>query len=830
MERKTLFVDVLLPLPLKGYFTYRVPFDMNELVCPGIRVVVPFGSKKIYSALVRRVHQTPPGNYSVKYLISCLDEKPILTEKQFDFWEWMADYYMCTEGEVMNAALPSALKLASETKIVFNPEFDNNFENLQEKEYLVVEALEIRKVLSISEIAKITSLGKTFNLIKNLIDKKVVLLQEELNNPYRPRTEVFIKLSDFYNEEENLKDLFDKLEKRAASQLEVLINYIKLSGRYEHKKKEVMQSALAAGLRNAHQPIKALLKKDVFEAYQKKVSYFDHEEAEISEITFNAEQEKAYSEIKKSFEEKDISLLHGITSSGKTEIYINLIKEYISKGFQVLYLLPEIALTTQITQRLRMHFGADAGIYHSKFNDNERLEVWNNIAFGGIESMDRNINYKVVIGPRSALFLPYTKLGLIIVDEEHETSYKQQDPAPRYHARDTAIYLGKMSGAKVLLGSATPSIESFFNAKKGKFGLINLNKRHGGVMPPEIFVADIKKETRQRTMKSHFSSFLLDKMTETLADGKQVILFQNRRGFSLRVECKECNWIPMCNNCDVTLVYHKQINRLKCHYCGYTTTPPGTCPACSSTAVMMKGFGTEKVKEELPVFFPDARIARMDTDTTRAKNAYQKIISDFSTKKIDILIGTQMISKGLNFMHVGVVGILNADNMLSIPDFRAHERAYQLMSQVSGRAGRDKDRGIVVIQTMDPWHAIIRMVIDSNYTGMYESQLEERLKFKYPPYYRLIQITLKHHDPQLLSEGAKVLAAKLKKNYGDMVLGPEFPPVARINNQYLKNIMIKLDRNSGMKSRKKEIFSIINDFKTEKEWKAFRVIINVDPA
>ncbi len=830
MERKTLYVDVLLPLPLKGYFTYRVPFEMNDIIKERTRVVVPFGPKKIYSALVRKIHQNPPAKYSVKYLISCLDEKAVVTEEQFAFWEWIADYYMCTLGEVMNAALPSALKLASETKIVFNPSFDNNFENLDEKEYLVAEALELQKVLTISEISKVTGLGKVFNLIKNLIEKKVVLLQEELNNPYRPRTETFVKLTEEFENEDNLKEIFDKLEKRATSQLKVLISYIKLSGRYENKKREVMQSELAKELNNSSQPISALVKKGVFEVYKKTISYFKHEEAEISEISLNSEQTQAYSEIKNIFKEKDVALLHGITSSGKTELYINLIKEYIKKGQQVLYLLPEIALTTQITQRLRMHFGSDAGIYHSKFSDNERLEVWQNIAYGGIKSLGKNIKYKVVIGPRSALFLPYSKLGLIIVDEEHETSYKQYDPAPRYHARDAAIFLGKMSGAKVLLGSATPSIESYFNAQSGKYGLVKLLKRHGGVMPPEIFVADIKKETRQKTMKSHFSSFLLEKMDDALKAGKQVILFQNRRGFSLRIECKECNWIPHCNNCDVTLVYHKHINSLKCHYCGYTTKPPGSCPVCSSTAVMMKGFGTEKIKEELPVFFPDARIERMDTDTTRAKNAYQRIINDFSDKKIDILIGTQMVSKGLDFMHVGVVGILNADNMLSIPDFRAHERAYQLMSQVSGRAGRDKERGIVVIQTMDPWHSIVRMVIDSDFEAMYQSQMEERRRFKYPPYYRLIQITLKHSDPQLLSDGARHLALKLKNEFGDMVLGPEFPPVARIKNLYLKNILVKLDRNSKMANKKQKIARLIEGFKKEQSWKSFRVVLNVDPA
>ncbi len=830
MERITLFVDVLLPLPVKGYFTYRVPYELNELVDIGKRVVVPFGAKKLYSAIIRKIHQNPPSQYSVKYINSILDEKPIITEHQFAFWEWMASYYMCTEGEVMNTALPPALKLASETKVVFNPDFDNNFETLNEKEYLVAEALEIRKVLSITEITKVTGQAKVFNLIQNLMEKKVVLLKEELENPYRQRFETFVKLTSEFQKENALKELFDKLEKKAPKQLEVLISYIKLSGRYEPEKKEVVQAKLLEGIKNPHAIIKTLIDKGVFEAYKKKVSRFEHQKAEIEKIKFSQEQTQAFNEIKKNFENTDVVLLHGITSSGKTEIYINLIKEYIAKGMQVVYLLPEIALTTQITQRLRLHFGADAGIYHSKFNDNERVEVWNNIAYGGIESLGKSINYKVVIGPRSALFLPYTKLGLVIVDEEHETSYKQQDHSPRYNARDAAIYLGKKSGAKVLLGSATPSVETFYNAKMGKYGLVTLNTRHGGVMLPEIFVADIKKETRQRTLKSHFSSLLLEKMQETLDKGKQVLLFQNRRGYSLRIECKECNWIPSCNNCDVTLVYHKHINSLKCHYCGYTTPPPGNCPSCNSTAVMMKGFGTEKIEDELPTFFPDVTIARMDTDTTRAKNAYQKIISDFSEQKIDILIGTQMISKGLDFAHVGVVGILNADNLLTIPDFRAHERAYQLMSQVSGRAGRNKERGVVVIQTMDPWHAIVRMVIDSDYIAMYNSQLEDRQRFKYPPYFRLISLSLVHADPQLISEGSRLLATRFRKIFGDFVLGPEFPPIARIKNQYIKNIMIKLGKDLNLKANKNKIQEIIDTFKSEQKWKTVRIIINVDPS
>ncbi|TVQ18406.1 MAG: primosomal protein N', partial [Bacteroidetes bacterium] len=799
MTQQTLFADILLPLPLPGYFTYRVPAELNSSMQTGIRVVVPFGPRKVYSGLVRKIHHTPPQKFQAKYILSVLDETPLVFEKQFEFWEWIADYYMSTPGEVMNTALPPALKLASETRISINPDFDQDFQNLNEKEYLIAEALEIQKTLSISEVSKITGLQKVFPLIGNLMEKKVVLLKEELENPYRQKLEKFVRLSAYFDEEEKLKEAFDEVEKRAPKQMEVLMAYIRLSKRYVSDVREVPAREITALVKNASSAIDALAKKGVLEIYKNKVSRFDHSEKDAAAIDFNGYQQRALEEIRKSWEEKDVVLLHGVTSSGKTEIYIDLIREAIEKGEQVLYLLPEIALTTQIIRRIQRHFGDKAGVYHSRFNEMERTEVWNNLALGGIESLKTNIRYQLVVGPRSALFLPWKNPGLIIVDEEHESSFKQHDPAPRYHARDAAIWLANSFGAKVLLGSATPSVESYFNARSGKFGLVELNKRYGGMQLPEILVADIKKESRQKSMKSHLSSLLFKHIEEALENQKQVILFQNRRGFSPRMECNQCNYIPNCTQCDVSMVYHKHINKMKCHYCGYAIKPHNQCPSCGSADITLKGFGTEKIEEELPLLFPDASIKRMDLDTTRAKNAYTNIIQDFEEKRIDILVGTQMVSKGLDFENVSVVGILSADNMLSFPDFRAHERAFQMMAQVSGRAGRKNDRGKVIIQAFDPWHTIIRQVIDNNYEEMYKNQILERRNFLYPPFYRLVLITLMHTDPKMVNNAADALAREIRKSFPEkLVLGPEYPMISRIRAQYLKNIIVKIDRNAGI--------------------------------
>ena len=827
MDRVTLFVDVILPLPVPGLFTYRVPYELNDQVEKWKRVVVQFGKKKIYTAIVVNVHDSPPQNYAVKYILSVLDKNPVMNGIQFQFWNWIAEYYLCEPGEVMNAAIPSAFKLASESRILIDPGFNGNLDGLNDKEFLIVEALDIQKKLTLTEIENIVARKKVIPLIKGLIEKNIVSVEEELKEKYKPKKETFIKLAAEYKNEERLQSLFNQLEKRAFRQLEVLMSVISLSNFGQQPEKEVKQSDLTRNQDFTIGVIKSLVKKGVLETYKKPVSRLDTGDASAlpEDIVLNDDQEIAFNQIQQAFKENIPALLHGVTSSGKTELYIKLIKDTLDRGKQVLYLLPEIALTTQIINRLRMYFGNKVGVYHSKYSENERVEIWNNILQG---SMSKS-NYRIILGPRSALFLPFNDLGLIIVDEEHDYSYKQYDPAPRYNARDAAVYLARLHKADVLLGSATPSIESYYNTKTGKYALIELNFRYGYVQLPEILVADVKKETRQKTMKSHFTSFLLEHITKALNNHEQVILFQNRRGFSLRLECDTCNWMPECKNCDVTLIYHKQINLLKCHYCGYSRKVPERCDSCGSTHIHMRGFGTEKVEDELEIFFPDARIRRMDLDTTRSKHAYQTIINDFEERRIDILVGTQMVTKGLDFDHVSVVGILNADNMIHFPDFRSYERSFQLMAQVSGRAGRKKKRGKVIIQTWNPFHSVIRDVIAHDYKAMYSSQILERRNFKYPPFYRLISIHLKHRDSRLLNEAAREFALLLRESLGKRVLGPEYPLIARIKNLYIKNVLIKLERDENLGGYKKTIIKIINAFKRGSSYKSVRIIIDVDP-
>ena len=830
MERTTLFADILLPLPLKGMFTYRVPHMLSGQIMVGQRAVVQLGTRKVYAGLVRRIHTEPPREFQVKYILSLLDDLPVVKEEQFQFWEWLANYYLCTPGEVMNAALPPAMKLSGETKILLHPHADPDSEELGEKEFAILQALKNKKELSMGEASGIAGLPKVLPLLKGMIENGFIVMQDSLDDPWQPRTEILIKLSPEFGQEENLKEAFDKAEKRAPRHLELLLNFIRLSRRYEPHPAEVLRKDLTSSVKGGAAALKAMIKKGIFETYTREVSRFRHEEAKNEVIVFNEHQEKALQELRDSYRDHEVTLLHGVTSSGKTEIYIKLIREYLEQGQQVLYLLPEIALTAQIINRLQRHFGDRAGIYHSRFNPEERTEVWNNLLKGGISSHDKMISYDLVLGPRSAMFLPFNKLGLIIIDEEHEPSFKQFDPAPRYQARDAAIFLAGMHDAKVLLGSATPSLETYFNAQRGKFGYVALNHRHGGVKMPEILVADLKLETRNKRMKSHFSPLLYESIQTALANKEQVILFQNRRGFSPRLDCEACNWIPECNQCDVSLVYHKKINKLKCHYCGYTITPPTNCHVCNSTNLRLKGFGTEKIEEELPLFFPEASIARMDLDTTRSKNAYRDIITDFEDRKIDILVGTQMVSKGLDFNNVSVVGILNADNMMNFPDFRAHERAFQLMAQVSGRAGRYQKRGKVIVQTWNPQNSIIQQVVAHDYESMYHTQIRERQRFHYPPYFRLIRVTVLHPDPNVLNQAANELSQRLRKYFPKKVLGPEYPPVSRIRNQYIKNMMVKLERDARLSESKAKLIKIVELFHAEPDYKRVRVILDVDPA
>jgi primosomal protein N' (replication factor Y) len=829
MERKTLFADVLLPLPLPGYFTYRIPFEMNDVLKPGQRVVIQFGKKKIYTALIRRIHENPPSFLNVKYILSQLDSEAIVNEKQFILWEWMADYYLCNIGEVMNAALPPAFKLASESRILINPDFDGDFSLFNEYEILVAEALVSRESLTITEVSDITGLQKIIPLIKTLIEKAVIITEEEISEKYKPKIETYIRLSESYTTEKALMDIFDKLEKKAFRQLQLLQSYLYHTGYFQSFDNALKKSELLKNPDFSDAQIKSLVKKGVFEIYEKEQSRIDSVDANssVDNIELNELQLTAYEAIKNGFSQKSVILLHGVTSSGKTEIYIKLIDDAIKQGTQVLYLLPEIALTAQIINRLQKYFGNKAGVYHSKYSENQRVEVWNKVVFASQDN--DNINHTIILGARSALFLPYDNLGLIIVDEEHDTSYKQYDPSPRYNARDTAIYLAALHGAKTILGSATPSLESYFNTLTQKYLLVEINERYGGMELPEIIIADIKLEMRQKTMRSHFSSLLIKNIEDALAKKQQIILFQNRRGFSLRLECDSCQYIPECKNCDVTLIYHKYQNQLRCHYCGYSTRIPEKCPDCGSTGLIMKGFGTEKIEEDLTLIFPLAKIERMDLDTTRSKNAYRRIISDFEDKKIDILVGTQMVTKGLDFDNVGIVGILNADNMISYPDFRSFERSFQMMAQVSGRAGRKGERGKVIIQTYNPKHEVIKNVINTDYLAMFNSQLHERKTFKYPPFYRLIKITLKHKDADILNKAASEFALTLRKIFNKNILGPEYPMVSMIKNMYLKDILIKSERETSFKLTKEKLKDSIENFKKSNKYAQIKMVVDVDP-
>ena len=821
MERPTKFVDVILPVAVPNLYTYRVPMELNNEVIPGQRVVVEFGRRKRYSALIRKVHAKAPEMYQAKYIDAVLDSGAIVTEQQFVFWEWLASYYMCTLGEVMLSALPSALKLASETKIVSNPEFDRNYDHLTDKEFLIADAVEVRSVLSLLDIADILDLKTVYPVVKSLLDKKVVLLEEQLKERYKPRVENYVKLSKQYSEEENLKEAFDILGK-APKQLELLMRYIEQSKRYSDSPKEVNKVKLQKLANATSAQVAQLVKKGVFELYEKEIGRIQELDETINPLNpLNEEQEEALQKIDIILSEKRVCLLHGVTGSGKTEVYVRKMLETIKNGGKVLYLVPEIALTTQLIHRLKKHFGNKIGVYHSKFNANERVEIWNKVLEGD--------KYDVVIGARSAMFLPFQDLDLIIIDEEHENSFKQYDPAPRYNARDASIVLAGIAKAKVILGTATPSVETYWNAKEGTYGIATLNNRFGGLKLPEVFCADIKEEKRKRKMSGHFTSFLLSNMREALDNGEQIILFQNRRGYAPHCSCEECGWVPQCTRCDVSLTYHKFESRLSCHYCGYGVRPPRVCEGCGSHKLNMIGFGTEKIEEELGSLLSDAKIARMDLDTTRSKNAYQDILQSFENREIDVLVGTQMVTKGLDFDNVSLVGILNADQMLNFPDFRAFERSYQLMAQVSGRAGRKKKRGKVVIQTWNPNHWIVQKVMANDFLGMYRQELLERKNFNYPPFYRLVLLTVKNKDKVAAETGAKALTGLLQKQLQGWVLGPEFPAISKVRNYYLLNILIKFDRKASPSKIKKYIDDQVIEFNQNKELKSCLIRVDVDP-
>ncbi len=818
VEKKTLFAEVVLPIPIAKNYTYRVPFDRAADVAIGKRVVVQFGRSKIYTGIILAISEKAPEKYEAKYLMDVLDEEPLIIPQQLAFWNWISNYYLCYPGEVMNAALPAALKLASETKISLNTAFDFDKSELNDKEFLIIDALEIQSELTVSEVGKLLGLKTVMPVLKILFNKNIIHIAEEIQEKYKPRKRSFYSLNPVYRQPEQLKELFEMLEKRAPKQLDAVLVLLQLI----KQKEQVTKAELEAAGQVSASALKALVEKQVFLLEERIISRFANE-GEATESTFilNEFQEKAYQEINRHFEQKDVVLLHGVTSSGKTQIYVRLIESMIASGKQVLFLLPEIALTTHIIERLRQYFGNQIGVYHSRFNDNERVEVWNKVLSG---------EYQVVLGARSSVFLPFKNLGLIVVDEEHESSYKQFDPAPRYNARDAAIYLSTLYKAKVLLGSATPSLESYYNAQQQKYGLVELNHRFGEAVLPEIQVISIPEETKNKTMQSHFSNQLMENIQSALEKKEQAILFQNRRGYVPLVICKICGFSPRCINCDVSLTMHKSTGKLHCHYCGYREDIYAVCPACGSTHLEQKGYGTEKIEDELAILLPDARIARMDLDTTRSKMSFQNILSDLEDKKTDILVGTQMVAKGLDFSDVTVIGIVNADSLLKFPDFRANERSFQMLAQVSGRAGRRGKKGKVVIQTYDPHHRIINQVIRNDYAEMYQMEMTERQQFKYPPFYRVIQLDVKHKNAEALFHQAEYLGNALKKQFGDRVLGPEFPLINRIRNYYIKTIIIKIEKEGTSMARVKNILKeTILQFQTEKISKGSLIRVDVDP-
>ncbi len=825
-ERKTLFADIILPVPVHQLFTYRIPFDMNDYIYAGIRVVVPFGKSKLLTGIVINVHENIPANYQAKYIEHVLDDSPIIKQEQFKLWQWISDYYMAPIGDVMNAALPSNFKLASETKIVLHPDYNNDYSQLDDRQYQIVEALEIRETLDLKEISEIVGIKTIQPIIKVLMDKKVVFTLEELNNKFTPKTAIYIVLNEKYLDNDQLEALIQQLETKKSThkQLENLLLLIR-EGNYNNGKIEPVLRKQLESVGASISTLNTLEKNGYITQERYEISRFKEKNNSVKEFKkLSDSQLNGLNEIRSTFETKQVMLLHGVTGSGKTEVYVELIQEQIEKGKQVLFLLPEIALTTQLITRLSSYFGDLIGVYHSKFNQNERVEIWNHV-------LNNNPNqFRIILGARSSIFLPFADLGLIIVDEEHESSFKQYDPSPRYNARDCAIVLGHMHKAKVLLGSATPAMETYFNAKNGKYGLVELSDRFGGIQMPEIFCADLKKERKNKSMQSHFSVFLVDHIRLALNNKEQIILFQNRRGYTPLWMCEICNWTPKCKNCDVSLTYHKQTNTLKCHYCGYLTPPVGTCSCCGSNRLKMLGFGTEKIEDDLSILFPNIRIQRMDLDTTRSKNAYENIISEFENRNVDVLIGTQMVTKGLDFDNVSLVGILDADMLLNRNDFRAFERSYQLMSQVAGRSGRKNKRGSVIIQTGDVDNWVIQKVIAHDYKGFYESEIVERKNYFYPPFYKIIEFTLKHKDENLVNQASNEFAKSLREIFKERVLGPEFPVVARVNNQFIKVIKLKIERDAPEKKIKERINELIDSFFSAPVNKSIRLLIDVDPA
>lgn len=821
MSKETYFVDVIVPVSVPNRYTYRVPFDWNDKIKEGQLVLVQFGRNKYYSAVVGKIHTRPPKVYEAKYLETIIDERPLVNSFQLSLWEWITDYYMCNPGEVMTTALPGGFKLSSETKIILNRQEELSGE-LTGQEQSLVTALEHNESLDINKASQLLGKKSIHALVRQMLDRKLILLEEEIKEKYKPRKESWVTLTGEFSTEKGMEKAFSLLG-RAAKQEDLLLAYIRETNWKEGECPEIKKSALLEATGFTPAVLKGLVDKGVLQEFQKttgRIPIFDGTLVPIPKLS--EEQELAKGETSSQFlAGKEVVLLHGVTSSGKTEIYAHLIQEQLDRGKQVLYLVPEIALTTQLIQRLQRYFGDAIGVYHSKYTQNERTETYLNVAFGG--------RYNIILGARSSLFLPFSNLGLIIVDEEHETSYKQFESNPRYHARDTAIVLAKLHNARVLLGSATPSLEVYYHAKTEKYGLVKLNKRYGNQTLPEIWCADEADHKRRKLMRSHFTDMVVQHVAAALENKEQVILFQNRRGYSPLWMCESCGWVPGCDRCDVSLTYHKMKHTLNCHLCGYTVQPPRQCEACGSKSLKMLGYGTEKLEEELHTFYPDARIARMDLDTTRGKDAFQNLINDLEDKKIDILVGTQMVTKGLDFENVSLVVVMGADRLLKYPDFRSYERAYQLLAQVSGRAGRREKKGKVIIQTHQPEHWIIKRVMENDYEGMYAQEIQDRKTYRYPPFYRLIRFDLSHREKEKTYYAANLLARLLREKLGRDLLGPEYPAIARVRNRFHMHILLKYSRTASLEKVRSYIEDKLLTYHQDNQTKGVYVQVDVDP-
>ena len=811
------FLDVIVPIAVTTTFTYRVSQAEYNFLQPGMRVAVPFGKRLVYTAMVLNKHSQKPQVYEPKDIHTIIDEQPLVTKTQLEFWQWIAQYYMCSLGEVYKAALPSAFLLESETILSFNRDLVVDLKSLSDDEFLLYEAFEQQPILRFDEVQNILNKKKVFSIIDDLLKKDIIYLNQHIHEKYKPKLVKYVSLHDNYKEEKNLINLLDN-ELKTEKQRALVLKYFQLNSQQTPiELKELLKEAeVSTAIFNN------LEKKQVFTIYTLAEDRVQFTDAFLNDIQFTEAQTTAIQTIENQFEKHDVTLLNAVTGAGKTEIYIKLLQECIEKNQQALFLVPEIGLTTQLVQRLTAYFGNKIAVYNSKYSENERIEVYQHV-------LNNTENAQIVVGSRSSIFLPFKKLQLIIVDEEHEASYKQVDPAPRFHARDAAIVLAKMFNAKVLLGSATPSLESYYNSYQQKYGYVELNQRFTNVQLPEIVLVDLKEARRKKEVNGIFSVKLIDAITEAFYNGEQVLLFQNRRGYSPVLECLTCANVPHCTSCDVSLTYYKRQNYLKCHYCGYTMSMPTKCHSCHSTELTTKGLGTEQIEDALRSIFPNKRIARMDQDTTRGKFAFERLIDGFKNREIDVMVGTQMLAKGLDFDNVSLVGIMNADSMLTFPDFRAYERAYQLMTQVAGRAGRKNKQGKVLIQTYNPYHNTIQQVTQNDYKGMFKEQMYERLNFKYPPFYRLIRLQMKHVDFNKVKEASNWLAANMRNNInGILVLGPQEPSINRIRNQYIQIVLIKLPINQPVNILKTAIQKSISSLETIGMYKGVKTTISVD--